>query len=323
MAGARTVTNMAEKEPQEDLRDLGFGGRVSREARGRLLNRDGSFNVERHGLPWLRSRSPYHALITMSWPEFFLLLVVFYVLTNALFAMAYFLCGPGALAGSQAGTFPGRFWDAFFFSVHTLATIGYGTIHPVGMPANIIVAVEALVGLLGFAMATGLVFARFSRPQARILFSRVAVVAPFREGRAFMFRIVNLLSTQLLHVEARIVLAMVKDENGRRVRRFVPLELERETVVFFPLSWTIVHPITEASPLHGLTADDLRRGNAEFIVLLSAVDEASAQTVHARTSYGAQEIQFGARFKDMFEHAADGSTRVDVHRIHDTEPAAP
>ncbi len=313
---------------EEEPRDLGFGAVVAQESRQRLLNPDGSFNVERRGLRLATSLSLYHALLTASWTRFMGLVVASYLLCNLAFAAAYVACGPGALVGAGE---PGLL-RAFFFSVETFSTIGYGNVGPVGLAANLVVTVEALVGLLWLALATGLLFARFSRPTAKILFSRQAVVAAYRGGTAFEFRIANARSSQLIEVEAKVLFARFEDaggrggpggRTGRAVRRFYPLELERSSVVFFPLAWTIVHPITEASPLHGLTSDDLRASDAEFLVLLSGVEEAFAQRVHARSSYKWDEIVWGAKFGDILHHPAGREPiTIDVGRLDSIEPVA-
>jgi len=169
---------MAAQQPNDEInRDLGLGSRVTQESRQRFLNRNGSFNVDRRGLSFLRSLNLYHWLITTPWTAFFLLIALSYLLANVLFAFAFLLCGPGALQGTGDPVMNSRFLEAFFFSVQTVATIGYGGVTPHGLAANIIVTFEVLVGLLGFALATGLLFARFSRPDAKILFSRNAIVA--------------------------------------------------------------------------------------------------------------------------------------------------
>ncbi len=196
--------------PAEDSRDLGFGARVAQQTRNRFLNRDGSFNVRREGLPFLRSLSAYHALLTISWPRFFLLSALGYFATNAVFAVAYLLCGPEALNGSKALGLGPRFAEAFFFSVQTLATIGYGVLSPNGIAANLVSALEALCGLMGFALVTGILFSRFSRPTPHITFSDTAVVAPFRSRQALMFRVANERSNQLTDVQARVILSRLE-----------------------------------------------------------------------------------------------------------------
>lgn len=305
---------------EEEIRDLGFGSVVALESRLRLLNRDGSFNVRRTGLGFGASLHVYHTLLIVPWWLFFLLVVGSYLAVNALFACGYLLCGAGALthpaplAGDPA---VGRFLDAFFFSVQTSSTIGYGGIAPVGLGANLLVTAESLAGLLGFALATGLLFARVSRPTAKVVFSRKALIAPYRGGRAFELRIANRRGTQIFDLQARVLFSRFELADGRVVRRFHELSLERRKVAFFPLAWTIVHPIDEASPLHGLTHEDLVRSDAEFLILLTGIEEAFSQTVHARSSYKPDEIVWGARFSNIFEKSRRGGPlTIDVGRIH-------
>jgi inward rectifier potassium channel len=303
--------------------DLGFGSVVARESRERLLNRDGSFNVRRTGLRFWESLSAYHYFLTISWPKFLAFVGAGYVLTNALFAAIYVLLGADALAGAEHLDVLHRCIKAFFFSVHTLATIGYGNIYPVSLGADVVVAIEALVGLLGFAAGAGLVFARFSRPTACIVFSRNAIVAPYRGGRtAFMFRIVNKRSNQLVELQAKVLLSRRKKDGGAADREFIALNLERDRVVFFPLAWTIVHPIDEKSPLYGWSPDDLAASESEFLILLNGFDETFSQTVHTRSSYRFHEVVWGARFANIFNPPdEDGVISVDIRKVHDVEPA--
>jgi inward rectifier potassium channel len=305
-------------KPEDPNRDLGFGAVVVRESRRRLLNRDGSFNVVREGLNPFTSLSVYHSLITTTWPRFLGWVVVFFLSMNTLFGIAYAACGPGQLAGTTAVGWGDRFVESFFFSVQTFATIGYGAIHPVGLTAHILVTIESLVGLLGFALATGILFARFSRPTAKILFSEAAVVAPYRGVTAFELRIVNARSSQLIEVEARVMLSRLRAD-GSGHRELLPLTLERDRVTFFPLAWTIVHPIDEASPLWGMSEEDLHAVDGEFLILLKAIDETFSETVHARSSYKADEVVWGATFQSLFNPPRDGVLSIDVGRLHRIE----
>lgn len=305
---------------EEVSKDLGFGSVVAERSRQRFVNRDGSFNAQRTGLPFWSSLSPYHLLLTVSWPKFLSLMTLSFVLLNTTFALAYMVCGEGALSGSTIEHNHGAFWRAFFFSVHTFATIGYGNVSPVGMAANLIVVLESLTGLLATALITGLIFARFSRPSARIVFSHQAVIAPYKNMTAFMFRITNARKNQLIGVEAQVTLSLHSLGNGPTNRRFHQLELERTRVNFFPLSWTVVHPIDEHSPLHGYTEEMLQQADAEFIILLTATDDTSTQIVHTRSSYKASEIVWGAKFSNIYEPIADNEpVRIDVSKLHDIE----
>jgi len=301
--------------------DLGFGAVVSRQSGQRLLNRDGSFNVLRSGLGLVEGLAPYHHLLTITWPRFLGLVALAYVALNVVFALAYVACGPEALQGAGADMLGGRFSQAFFFSVQTFATIGYGQIGPNGLVPNLVVTVEALVGLMYQALATGLLFARFARPTASILFSRHAVVAPYNGGWALMFRVANRRRNEVIRVEAQVLFSSMEPDPAGTTRRYAPLPLERNVVTFFPLAWTIVHPIDEASPLFGKTRDELAQRQAEILVLLSGTDETFAQTVHARSSYRADEITWNARFRSMFLHKSyHPQVAVDVSRLHDIEP---
>jgi inward rectifier potassium channel len=309
-------------EDQERDRDLGFGAVVSRESRQRLLNADGSFNVRRTGLGFLDSFAPYHLLLTTSWRGFLAAVTLAYLGINLIFAIAYLACGPDALVGSGASTMGGPFAQAFFFSIETFATIGYGQLAPNGTAANLVVTIEALVGLMYQALATGLLFARFTRPTAALLFSRQAVIAPYRDGRGLMFRLANRRRTEIIELSAQVLFsALEPDGRGGRVRRYTLLPLERNKVTFFPLSWTLVHPIDEGSPLAKRTPEELENAEAEILVLLSGVDEALEQTVHARTSYQAHEIVWNARFKSIYLHTDTRSrVSVDISRVHEIEP---
>ena len=308
------------EEEQARDRDLGFGSVVSRQSRQRLLNPDGSFNVVRSGLGLLETIAPYQQLLTVSWTGFFAIVVALYLLINALFALAYFAEGSTALMGPGADMLGGHFSQAFFFSVQTFATIGYGQIGPNGFVANALVTIEALVGLIFQALATGLLFARFSRPTASILFSHRAIIAPYNGGLSLQFRIANRRKNEIIQLEAQVLFsAMQPDGRGGLVRRYILLPLERNKVTFFPLSWTIVHPIDQASPLAGQTSDQLVEAEAEVLVLLSGIDETFAQTVHTRSSYRAEDIVWNRRFRSIFVQEQGGSLSVDISRLHEIE----
>ena len=310
---------MSAPEISTPQQDLGFGAVVGRGANEkRLLNRDGTFNPRREGMSFLASLNAFHFLLSISWKKFFATVVTGYLAVNVMFALAYLACGPDSITGQEASKFGGQFGRAFFFSVETLGTIGYGNIQPNGIMPNVIVTIESLTGLLVLALGTGILFARFSRPTAGIVFSDRAVIAPYRNITAFMFRLTNGRINQLLELEAKVLFSRMEGES----RRYDQLILERTRVVFFPLSWTIVHPIDEKSPLFGMTRDDLMEKDAEFLVLLSGTDETFSQTVHARTSYKPHEIAVGERFVNIYNPVArDGTTSIDVRKLSDTEPA--
>jgi inward rectifier potassium channel len=311
-----------ESPQQERLnQDLGLGGKLSERSHARLLNRDGSFNVRRDNLGPFHPYNVYHTLVSLPVPRVFLLMIAGYFATNLLFATLYWLAGPDAIAGAASSPLA-RFEDCVFFSVQTLATIGYGKLVPNTRAANVLVAVEALVGLLGFAILSALLFARFARPTAKIRFSSHAVIAPYQNGWALMFRLVNLRNHDLTDVHAVVSFARWVDENGTRRRRFDQLALERDVIIFMPLHWVVVHPITETSPLRGLTMESLTGADPEVVCLITADDETFAQTVHARSSYDKTDIVWGARFRDMYLPDADRVT-IDLGRLNDFEAVPP
>ena len=313
---------MADSGPQRRLnQDLGLGGKLSERSRVRLLNRDGTFNVRRNDLSAFHPYNAYHTLLSLPVPRLLALMVAGYVVTNLLFASLYWLAGPETLAGAARSPAE-RFADCLFFSVQTLATIGYGKLVPNTGVANYLVALEALVGLLGFAVLSGLLFARFTRPTAKISFSRHAIIAPYEHGWALMFRLVNLRNHDLTDVHAVVSLAHWIDENGRRRRRFDQLALERDFIIFMPLHWVVVHPIVEGSPLRGFTPETLAAADPEIVCLISAADETFAQTVHAKTSYDKGDLVWGARFLDMYLPDTD-RVAIDLNRLHDTERVSP
>lgn len=312
----------AEELIREGDRDLGFGAVVAGTSRLRFLNPDGSFNVRRTGLPLITSLNLFHTVMTMSWRVFLSLVLLLYFLSNIIFGAIYASIGTGALVDTSSTPMESAFLRAFFFSVQTFATIGYGTIHPVGVIPNLIVTIESYYSLLANALITGVVFARFARPTARVVFSEVAVIAPYRGITGLMFRLVNGRSNQMIEVEAKVMFARFCDENGKSVRKFDELDLERRKVAFFPLSWTVVHPIDEKSPLYGMSDADLRNSDAEIMILLSAADETFAQVVHTRTSYKADQIRVGSKFISIYNEYSEGEPiSIDVRKLSLTERA--
>ena len=280
------------------------------------LTPTGSFNVLRRGTNW-RDVNPYPHLASIPWTYsssagFYFV----YILVNSLFAAAYFLLGPGALTRGLDPSHPtGRFLQCFFFSSQTLTTVGFGAIAPATPAANILAAFEALAGLLGFAVATGLLFGRVSRPSARIGFSKKALIAPYQDGTSFQFRMVNRRANTLIEPAATLMLMTVDRADGSSRRDFTLLKLERASVMLFPLTWTIVHPIDSDSPLLGKTAADLEALQAEFMVLVKAWDETFSQTVHQRFSYRYSEIVWGGKYTPAFGVDADGNLQVHVDKV--------
>ena len=282
----------------------------------RILKQDGRLNIEGQNKWYSYWRDPYHLLLTMPWSWFLGLVSLGYVVSNALFAVAYLIGGDGI-----ANARPGNFFDAFFFSIQTMASIGYGAMYPKSDYANTLVAIESLVGLMVLAMGTGLAFARFSRPTARVVFSRVAVIAPFDGVPTLMFRVANKRRNQIL--EAQLRLSLVRDEinaEGQFIRRFYELKLVRSQNPIFILTWLAMHPIDENSPLYGATPEMLATAETMLIVTLTGIDETVSQTIHDRHSYIAPEILWNHRFVDIISRKPDGQRFVDYSHFHNVEP---
>ena len=280
----------------------------------RVINKDGTFNVRRKGATW-RDFHPYLHLIDLGWVPFFGALFLGYLVVNTLFALAYYGLGPGQLQGGDASTEAGRFFNDFFFSAHTLSTVGYGSISPKSLGSNIVASIESLVGVLGFALATGLLFGRVSRPSAKIGFSETMLVAPYQGMQSLQFRVVNRRRNDLMEIEARVLLMTVEEKDGQPERRYRQLKLEREQVLFLPLTWTIVHPIDGESPMAGLTAEDLERLQAEVMILLKAYDDTFSQTVLARYSYRYDEIGWNQQFAPAFSVDSEGDLVLELQKV--------
>jgi inward rectifier potassium channel len=269
--------------------------------------------IERRGIAHYGLRDLFYVLMTIRLPVLLALLAGSFLVTNLVFAGIY--CWIGGLGGIRHGTFG----TAFFFSVQTLSTTGYGAVYPVSVAANIVSALEMLTGLMGTALATGILFARFSRPQARVMFSKVVVVRQFQGVPTLMFRIVNERRTQI--VEARISVTVMREEDdgeGGVLRRMVTLRLERETSPVFALSWLVLHRITPDSPLYGKDAESIAGGGNVIICALTGTDDTLNASVYARHIYGAEHLRFGHRFVDVITRSPEGDVSIDYGRFHDT-----
>ncbi|WP_017653517.1 ion channel [Fortiea contorta] len=275
--------------------------------------RDGQFHVEGMGAWYSYWRDPYHLLLTIPWFGFIVMIAVAYVAINATFALAY-LAGGDCIANAR----PGSFLDVFFFSVQTLASIGYGAMYPKTTYANTIVTIEAMIGLVGIAVMTGLAFARFSRPSARVIFSKVAVITPYEGLPTLTFRAAN--QRRNLILEAQIRVYLLRDEvtaEGEAMRRIHDLKLLRHQTPSFTLSWTVMHVIDQFSPLYEMSAESLVQTNATLVISISGIDETVAQVVHARHSYGAMEILWNYRFVNILHHTDDGHRYIDYQYFHE------
>ena len=295
--------------------DSGFSSNTANEG-DRLLNKDGSYNVQKQGLNFFQRFSLFHALINMSWATFFLWLFTAYIIINLLFASSYMLIGTYRINGADGITSLDQFLDAFFFSSQTLTTVGYGSLSPIGTLCSLIASIESFVGLLSFAMATGTLYGRFSKPRAKITYSDNALISPYKEIKGVMIRIANLRDSQLINMKAKMLYSQIENENnGPSKRKFYTLDLEIDNITLLALSWTIVHPIDENSPLFGLSKDDLIKRNIEIVMILEGHDETYSQEVHTRTSYKANELIEDAKFISAIGQNKEGKATLSMDSI--------
>ena len=294
----------------ESQQNTGFGTNASNYG-GRLINKDGTANVEKRGLFFLQRISWYHTMIDMPRWRFLSILLLFYIGMNFIFALLYYAIGIEYLNGIDAAASDiGKFGQAYFFSAQTFTTVGYGHISPIGFMTSLLAAAEALIGLLSFAIATGLFFGRFSKPTAFLKFSHNAVIAPYGEVTGLMIRMAPFKNTHLTDALAKVTLGISINENGVLTNKFFALDLELATINLLTLSWTLVHPITEKSPLFGYTQTDFESIHGEIIVMITAFDDMFSNTVAIRTSYAFDEVVYGAKFEPMFSKSPNNAKTI-------------
>jgi inward rectifier potassium channel len=298
------------------IKDTGFGANSSSYG-GRFVTKSGNANVRKTGVSFIESISWYHTMLTIPRWKFFFIILTFYFLVNLAFASIYYLIGTENLRGIVAENAIDRFGQTFFFSIQTYTTVGYGHISPSGFLTSFVASVEALFGLLSFAIATGLFYGRFSKPNAHILFSENAVVAPFQGGTALMLRLSPYKNTNLSDAEARMTLGIHVEEDGKLVNKFYQLDLEFDKVNALTLSWTLVHPITEKSPFYQLNEADFKNTIGEVIVYVKVFDDMYSSTVVKRTSYTFDEVVYGAKFLPMFTKSTDeNKTLLQIDKLN-------
>jgi inward rectifier potassium channel len=305
-----------------NIDNSGFGPNSSIEG-NRLTNKDGSYNIRKNGMPFWERISVFHSLLRMKSRHFAYIILMIYTGVNLFFASVYYFIGVKHLVGTNGVQSEWRqFLDAFFFSSQTLTTVGYGHIAPSGILTNLAASIESLVGILLFALLTGLIYGRFSRPMAFILFSSKVLISPYKQGRAVMMRIATYKNNHLTDVEASVTMALHVEEQGNRVTKFFPLKLEFSKINSLALSWTIVHPIDEDSPLWGFFENDIIDSKMELILTIKAFDDHFSNIVQQRTSYTYNEMIYGAKFLPMFTRASAGNTTVlELNKIDHNQPA--
>ena len=306
-----TFPNLRRAQSQE----VGFG--KTENAQQRLMNPDGTYNFVRVGAPWYESFNFYHFLISSSRLKFFVIVILWYSIMNLLFTGIYYCAGVENLAGMIFKTPFEQFMEVYFFSAQTLTTVGYGRINPTGIATSAVASFEALVGLLSFALFTGLLYARFAKPNAILRFSKNALFAPFNAGTALMFRLANKQNSSLINMKVQITLSLMeKDETGNINRKFyTPLSLERDFVIFFPSTWTIVHPIDDTSPLFGMNWEDLKQAQPEILILVSGFDESFDEKIHTRYSYNFDDMVWGGKFIKILGTNAAGKHLFDIGKL--------
>jgi inward rectifier potassium channel len=278
---------------------------------GRFVNKNGTANIEKRGMNLLRRISWYHTMIDMPNWKFMFILFSFYIVINFIFAVLYYAIGIEHLDGiAQSQSVLTQFGQAYFFSAQTFTTVGYGHISPSGFLTSALSAAEALIGLLSFAIATGLFFGRFSKPTAFLKFSHNALISPYKGQKALMIRVVPFKNTNFTDAKAKITLGMSVEENGARTNKFYTLDLELDRINALSLSWTLVHAITEESPLYNFTEDDFKKTHGEILVFITTFDDMFSNTVAARTSYTFNEIIYGAKFETMYNRSKDGTKTI-------------
>lgn len=304
--------------------NTGFGTQAS-QIGGRFINKDGSFNLQREGWPLLRRISLYSQLLALSGLQFVLVVLGFFLLVNILFTLIYIMIGYQQFNGLSTTTQWGHVKELFYFSTQAFTTVGYGRINPAGDSANAAASVESITGPLLFAVVTGLMYGRFSRPKAFIAFSNQALIAPYKNGQAIMFRMVPYKANHhLTNAQVTVTITLLVTENGVAEYKFYPLTLERNRIDTFSMNWTVVHPINEDSPLVNFTKEDFEKSDLELYVLITGFDQVFSNTVMQRTSYTYKEMVWGARFKPMYHESPDGLTTVlELDKLHHYNPVKP
>ncbi len=305
---------LGDKRKKEKSLELGFGTKNYQKT-VRFLNKDGSVNIKRKGLKGFDNVDMYHWLITTSWTNLLIVILISYAITNTIFASIYYSMGFHHFGGIVGYDGPGRFLDLFFFSAQTLTTVGYGHVYPNATNVSTIAALESMVGLLGFAMATGVLYGRFSRPKAVLLYSENALISPYEDRTGLMFRVANTKQNELIEVEASVVLSYNDPQTNKREFEALPLEISK--INFLPLSWTIVHPIDEKSPVYKVNKEELIKRDAELIILIKAINDTYSQTVYSRMSYKADEFEENARFVPIKQEVhGEGEISINLTDIH-------
>jgi inward rectifier potassium channel len=290
--------------------DTGFGGNAENYG-GRFVNKDGSFNVQKEGLPFWERFSMFHTMINLPTWKFISIIIIVFILINLFFTLIFWGIGVPEFTGIITESTWHVFRELYFFSTETFSTVGYGRVNPVGGWANFVAAADALTGSLFFALVTGLMYGRFSKPKAYIAFTKHALISPYKDITGLMFRFVSFKDNHTLtDLEVKVSLSILEDENGKNVYKFYSLPLERTRADSLPMNFTVVHPINNESPIQGLTSEDIKNADFEIYVLVRGYDDGYSSNVLQRTSYTYDEIVFNAKFVQMYRESEDGKTTI-------------
>ncbi len=298
--------------------DTGFGINASSYG-GRFINKDGSFNLKKEGLPVWQRFSIFHTLLNIPRWKFIAVIIVSFIVINLVFTFIYLFVGVDQITGIIAANKWQLFKEIYFFSTETFSTVGYGRVNPIGGGANFVASIEALTGSLFFALVTGLMYGRFSKPQSYLAFTDFALISPYQNGTGLMFRFASYKDNHnLTYVEVKVNLSLLEEENGKMIYKFYDLPLERSRVDSLSMNFTVVHPIDENSPLQGFTPEDMQTADVEVYVLVRAFDDVYSTTVLQRTSYTYDEIKFNAKFVQMYRESEDRMTTIlELHKLNE------
>jgi inward rectifier potassium channel len=298
--------------------DTGFGTSATSYG-GRFINKDGSFNLRKEGLPLWERLSLFHTMLNMPRWKFISIILIFFHAINLFYTCLYLLLGADQFTGLLAQTGWQRFEELYFFSTETYTTVGYGRVNPIGTAVNFVASIEALSGFLSLAIATGLIYGRFSKPRAYLLFTKHALISPYHDETGFMFRFTSYKEKHnLTNVEVKVSLSLLQPEGDEMIYKFYDLPLERSRVDSLPMNFTVVHPIDGNSPLSGFNFEDMKAADVEIYVLIRAFDDVYSATVQQRTSYTFDEIIFNAKFIPMYRESDDRNTTIlELHKLNE------
>jgi inward rectifier potassium channel len=301
------------------INNTGFDDQIG-DVGDRILSKDGKGNVSKRGLHRLKHLSLFHTLIDLNIWFFWLVCFIGFVVINLVFGSVYYFCGADFLLINPALSESDRLLECFYFSCQTLTAVGYGHLAPTSNLVSTIASFQAFFGLMSFAVITGLLYARFSKPRAYLKFSKQAIIRPFREGKALMFRLATYKNNDLTDVTCKVVAAFAQTKNGITTNRFIPLDLEIDTIQELVLNWTVVHVIDEKSPFYEMTKEDIDAAKVEIIILVKGYDEYFATNVQERTSYIWEEFCYNVRFVKMFHRSENNKkTILDIDKLSKTE----